>query len=83
MTLKSVDQRLDAVYAWADRLMREGRREELDRVLGRLRSTEVDILYAFLVATLPYRKRLTAGRQRIYAMLQAIEPNAGILEGIL
>ena len=82
MTLKSIDQRLDAIYAWADRLMKEGRREELDGVLGRLRSTDVDILYGFLVATLPYRKKLR-NRGRIMSLLKVVEPCAGLLTGLL
>ena len=79
--MKSIDARLDSIYAWADRLMWANRPDRIDQVLCRLKSSDLDILLGFLTATLPMRTRLP-NRARIYEMAQAIDPDPGLLVGL-
>ena len=67
--MKSIHQTLDAIYEWSDGLMRAGRLNEIENVLKKLRTDNVDVLIGFLTATLPVRRNLPS-RKRIYTMAE-------------
>jgi hypothetical protein len=79
--MRSIDARLDAIYAWADRLMWAGQASKIDEVLRRLKSSDLDILLGFLTATLPMKKRLP-NRLRLYEMAKEIDPDPRLLQGL-
>jgi hypothetical protein len=79
--MKSIDKRLDALFAWADRLMWANRPQDIDAVLRKLKSKDLDILLGFLTATLPMKRKLP-GRRRIYDMAKAIDSDPAMLAGL-
>lgn len=79
--MKTIDDRLDAIFAWADRLMWADQAEKMDEVLRRLKSSDLDILLGFLTATIPMKARLPH-RRRLYEMAVAIEPGPRELIGL-